>query len=88
MCIYIRWFRKVMVKAIGEYRHKNNFTQEEMAERLHISARAYSDLERGRFFWSARAMIWFLFLLDDSAKVALIRDFETAAKRAERETAA
>ena len=34
----------LQVKAL---RHKRNLTQEEMSEHLHITSRAYSDLERG-----------------------------------------
>ena len=35
-----------------------------MSERLHITARAYSDLERGRCCCSAVALIFFLLMLE------------------------
>ena len=47
----------LQVKAL---RHKRNLTQEEMSERLHITSRAYSDLERGCSCCSALALLFFL----------------------------
>ena len=44
----------LQVKAL---RHKRNLTQEEMSERLHITSRAYSDLERGCSCCSALALL-------------------------------
>ena len=45
-------------------RHKRNLTQEEMSERLHITSRAYSDLERGCSCCSALALLFFLLMLE------------------------
>ena len=50
----------LQVKAL---RHKRNLTQEEMSERLHITSRAYSDLERGCSCCSALALLFFLLML-------------------------
>lgn len=50
----------LQVKAL---RHKWNLTQEEMSERLHITSRAYSDLERGCSCCSALALLFFLLML-------------------------
>ena len=44
-------------------RHKRNLTQEEMSERLHITSRAYSDLERGCSCCSALVLLFFLLML-------------------------
>ncbi len=41
-------------------RTKLNATQEEMAEQMRISSRAYSDLENGKYFCSAYALINFV----------------------------
>ena len=51
----------LQVKAL---RHKRNLTQEEMSERLHITSRAYSDLERGCSCCSALALLFFLLMLE------------------------
>lgn len=50
----------LQVKAL---RYKRNLTQEEMSERLHITSRAYSDLERGCSCCSALALLFFLLML-------------------------
>lgn len=50
----------LQVKAL---RQKRNLTQEEMSERLHITSRAYSDLERGCSCCSALALLFFLLML-------------------------
>ena len=44
-------------------RNVRKLTQEEMAEKLHITSRAYSDLERGRSCCSAIALLFFLLML-------------------------
>ena len=44
-------------------RQKRNLTQEEMSEHLHITTRAYSDLERGRSCCSSMALLFFLLML-------------------------
>ena len=56
------WF-SAQIKA---FRKVRKLTQEEMSERLHITARAYSDLERGRSCCSAVALIFFLLMLEPS----------------------
>ena len=50
----------LQVKAL---RHNRNLTQEEMSEHLHITSRAYSDLERGCSCSSALALLFFLLML-------------------------
>ena len=50
----------LQVKAL---RQNRGLTQEEMSERLHITSRAYSDLERGCSCCSALALLFFLLML-------------------------
>ena len=45
-------------------RNVRKLTQEEMAEKLHITSRAYSDRERGRSCCSAIALLFFLLMLE------------------------
>lgn len=45
-------------------KHKK-LTQDAMAEELHISSRAYGDLERGKYCFSAITFLFFLLLLSD-----------------------
>lgn len=70
---------KMLAKGfLAEYtdtlRKLRNLTQEEMAERLRITSRAYGDLERGKYCFSAIALLFLLLMLnDDELKVFLER---------------
>lgn len=57
---------------IYSWRGKRKLTQEQMAEFLHITPRAYGDLERGRFCFSANALIFFLLLLEEKELIDFI----------------
>ena len=60
---------------LSSLRQQMALTQEAMAERLRISSRAYSDLERGRYATSAPTLMFLLSMLDEEAQGALIRQF-------------
>ena len=47
-----------------------------MSEKLHISERAYSDLERGRRGLSAATLLYFLMLLSEEGRVQFLREIE------------
>ena len=44
---------------------RRGLTQEEMAEKLRITGRAYSDLERGIYCFSAVALVFLLLMLEE-----------------------
>ena len=56
-------------------RRQKALTQEAMVEKLRISSRAYSDLERGRYAASAPTLMFLFSMLDADAQSALIRQF-------------
>ena len=60
---------------LSSLRQQMALTQEAMAERLHISSRAYSDLERGRYAASAPTLMFLFSMLDADAQGALVRQF-------------
>ena len=60
---------------LSSLRQQMALTQEAMAERLRISSRAYSDLERGKYATSAPTLMFLLSMLDAEAQSALIRQF-------------
>ena len=60
---------------LSSLRQQMALTQEAMAERLRISSRAYSDLERGRYATSAPTLMFLLSMLDAESQGALIRQF-------------
>ena len=60
---------------LSSLRQQKALTQEAMAEQLHISSRAYSDLEHGRYAASAPTLMFLFSMLDAEAQGALIRQF-------------
>ena len=60
---------------LSSLRQQKALTQEAMAEKLHISSRAYSDLERGRYAASAPTLMFLFSMLDADAQSALIQQF-------------
>ena len=59
--LLLRDYFSIQIKVL---RRKRDLTQEEMAEHLHITSRAYSDLERGCSCCSATALLFFLLMLE------------------------
>lgn len=71
---------KMLVKEfLAEYtdalRKLRNLTQDEMAEQLRITARAYGDLERGKYCFSAIALLFLLLMLNDDERKAFLEGF-------------
>ena len=71
---------KILAKEfLAEYtdmlRKLRNLTQEEMAERLHITSRAYGDLERWKYCFSAIALLFLLLMLSDDELNAFLEGF-------------
>ena len=60
---------------LSSLRQQMALTQEAMAERLRISSRAYSDLERGRYAASAPTLMFLFSMLDAEALDALVQQF-------------
>lgn len=58
--------------AVQSYRKKYGFTQEEMAEALHISARSYWSQEHGAHGFSGSSVIYFLILLSEDELLELL----------------
>ena len=60
---------------LSSLRQQMALTQEAMAERLRISSRTYSDLERGRYAASAPTLMFLFSMLDAEALDALVQQF-------------
>ena len=60
---------------LSSLRQQMALTQEAMAERLRISSRAYSDLERGRYAASEPTLMFLFSMLDTEALDALVQQF-------------
>ncbi len=69
--------RTLLSEWAGAFRKRLGLSQEEMAERLRISSRAYRELERGRFCFSAFALLMLLSLLSSGERDDFFLDFIT-----------
>lgn len=66
---------ELLSEELSSLRQQMVLTQEAMAERLRISSRAYSDLERGRYAASAPTLMFLFSMLDAEAQDALVQQF-------------
>jgi len=57
--------KEFLAESTGLLRKDRNLTQEQLSERLHISSRSYGDLERGKYCFSAPALLSLLAMLKD-----------------------
>lgn len=60
-----QFFRDYLTKSVRSFRLERNMTQEKMAEQLQVTARAYGDLERGKFCLSAVTLLRFQMMLSN-----------------------
>ena len=85
---YAALLAELLSKELFAFRSRNALTQEAMAERLHISSRAYSDLERGKSCASAVTLMFLLPMLDAEAQHTLFHQFLACAQNLEGDDAA
>ena len=62
---YKEILREFFSKYVSTLRKRRGLTQEEMAEKLRITGRAYSDLERGIYCLSTVALVFLLHMLEE-----------------------
>ena len=85
---YKETLRKFFSEYVNALRKRRGLTQEEMAERLRITGRAYSDLERGIYCFSAVALVFLLLMLEEHEIKELLSSLrEEIAKVEDREVA-
>lgn len=60
-------FQELISKRMHGFRLSNNLSQEKMSELLHISERAYREVEKGNNFVSAMTLIYFIVQTDEYA---------------------
>lgn len=83
MARYKLILRTLMRVELLGYRRRNDRTQEEMAEKLHITPRSYIDLEHGKYGSSTVTLLFFLALLPDAKMAELVRTFALRAREAD-----
>ena len=62
---YKEILREFFSKYVSTLRKRRGLTQEEMAEKLRITGRAYSDLERDIYCFSVSALVFLLLMLEE-----------------------
>lgn len=72
----------------SELRKEKGWTQEEMAEQLRITNRAYGDLERGKYCFSSVALLFLMSILKDHEQVKLIDEFRKKVQEIEQKEVA
>ena len=80
---YTAVVRELGARELRMLRERMGQTQEEMAERLRITARAYSDLERGKYCASAATLLFLLAMLSAEDQQMLLGQFVECVQRAE-----
>ena len=85
---YSDLFRAFITQWIKDYRKTIRVTQEIMAERLRISVRCYSDLEKGRNSCYAATLMFLLLSLPEPEVVRLCEEFRNRVKEADEHGAA
>lgn len=84
---------KMLVKEfLTEYtdalRKLRDLTQDKMAERLRITSRAYGDLERGKYCFSAITLLFLLLMLSEAELKDLLDRFRERVYDLEQQEAA
>lgn len=74
-------------RQVCSFRIRENYTQEIMAEKLHIATRSYFDLEHARSGFSTMSLIYFMVLLSDEELNALMKHFKVLLQRSEEDAA-
>lgn len=80
--------RNFLAETTNALRKRRNLTQDEMAERLRITSRAYGDLERGKYCFSAVALLFLLLMLSEEEVKDFLKEFRKRVDELEHKEAA
>ena len=75
MTRYKRFVREFLSEYTDTLRKLRGLTQEEMAEQLRSTSRAYGDLEQGKYCFSAIALLFLLLMLSDEERKRFLENF-------------
>lgn len=85
----MKQYKEMTKDFLAEYtdalRKRRELTQEKMAEQLHITSRAYGDLERGKYCFSTVALLFFLLMLGEEEMKEFLNEFRRRIEEAEHE---
>ena len=83
MNLYKAMLRSFFSGYVSILRKRRGLTQEQMAEKLRITGRAYSDLERGIYCFSAIALVFLLLMLEEEETKELLSSLRDEIKKVE-----
>lgn len=75
MNAYKPQFKAFLAEQIKIKRKELKVSQDKMSEYLHITPRAYSDLERKKYCISTVSLLYFLEMLSDEELIRFMEDF-------------
>lgn len=88
MKVYKMLVKEFLAEYTDTLRKLQKLTQDEMAEQLRITARAYGDLERGKYCFSAVALLFLLLMLNDDELKSFLEGFRKRVYDLEQQEAA
>ena len=80
--------RDFLAEHVTTLRKCRNLTQDQMAERLRITSRAYGDLELGKYCFSAVALRFLLLMLSEDEVKGFLKEFRKRVDEPEHKEAA
>lgn len=80
--------KEFLAERTAALRKLRNPTQDEMAERLRITSRAYGDLERGKYCFSAITLLFLLLMLSNAERKDFLDRFREQVHDMEQQEAA
>lgn len=88
MASYKKELNNFLREKMRSYRKEHSYSQERMAEMIHIAPRSYFDQEHGKYGFSALSLIMFLFAIPEKEMVDMLSEIRTLLKGVEKDEAA
>ena len=71
-----KMFQEFIRVQIHDYRSGRAYTQEQMAELLHVATRSYFDQEHGKYGFSAVTVIFYFLMLSREEALSLLEELD------------
>jgi len=71
-----KMFQEFIRVQIHDYRNVRAYTQEQMAELLHVAPRSYFDQEHGKYGFSAVTVIFYFLMLSREEALSLLEELD------------
>lgn len=78
-----RVLQAYLIEQTEQYRQELHYTQERMAEQLHITARAYNNIKQGRHALSASTFLFLLLSMPDTKAIQVLHELKALLQTAE-----